>query len=262
MSHCHCGRCRKAHGSPYVTFLVVREDQLRLTHGRDRIVRYESTPGYFRPFCGGCGSAVPDSTGSNGYVGVPAGPFDGDPGVRPTAHIFAASKAPWFEMHDDLPRFDAYPPGLGDPGVPTREPLDPPGGVRGSCLCGQVTFVVDAPPFRCLTCHCLRCRKASSSANVSNMACRLDEVRFTRGEALLVAFKVPEARFFTTVFCGVCGSRMPRLDRERKLAIIPMGTLDDDPGVRPQAHIFVGSKAAWDEIGDDGLPQYEASFPA
>jgi hypothetical protein len=42
------------------------------------------------------------------------------------------------------------------------------------------------------------------------------------------------------------------------LAIVPMGALDDDPGVRPQAHIFVGSKAPWDVITDD-LPQHAAA---
>jgi hypothetical protein len=34
-----------------------------------------------------------------------------------------------------------------------------------------------------------------------------------------------------------------------------MGTLVDDPGIRPTFHIFVGSKAPWHEI-TDALPQY------
>jgi len=38
-----------------------------------------------------------------------------------------------------------------------------------------------------------------------------------------------------------------------------MGTLAEDPAIRPSAHIFVGSKAPWYEITDD-LPQHEA-FP-
>src|SRR5438094_3106371 len=54
---------------------------------------------------------------------------------------------------------------------------------------------------------------------------------------------------------------VPRIDGERNFAIVPMGTLDDDPGMRPQAHIFVGSKAPWYEIQDE-LPQYEEYAPA
>ena len=30
------------------------------------------------------------------------------PTIRPTAHIFVGSKAPWFEITDDLPQFDEY----------------------------------------------------------------------------------------------------------------------------------------------------------
>ena len=36
-----------------------------------------------------------------------------------------------------------------------------------------------------------------------------------------------------------------------------MGTLVDDPTIRPTEHIFVGSKARWFTITDD-LPQYES----
>jgi hypothetical protein len=36
---------------------------------------------------------------------------------------------------------------------------------------------------------------------------------------------------------------------------VAMGTLIDDPSIRPSAHIFVGSKAPWFAITDD-LPQY------
>jgi hypothetical protein len=36
---------------------------------------------------------------------------------------------------------------------------------------------------------------------------------------------------------------------------IPAGTLDDDPGLRPQRHIFVDVKAPWFDIAD-GLPRF------
>jgi hypothetical protein len=41
---------------------------------------------------------------------MPAGCLDDDPGARPRAHIFAASKAPWYEISGELPRFEEYPP--------------------------------------------------------------------------------------------------------------------------------------------------------
>jgi hypothetical protein len=261
MSHCHCARCRKAHGAPYATYLVVPESAFRITAGRDRIVRFPSSPAMTRPFCGTCGSVVPDGTAWKGSVFTPAGPFDEDPGVRPACHIFVGSKAPWVTIADALPRHDTYPEALGGSAMETRPPLDPDtGSTRGSCLCGAVTYVLTAPVFRCRTCHCSRCRKAGSSAHMSGLGTSFDGVRFTRGEDQIVTYKVPEARYFKQAFCRVCGSPMPRRDAERQVTIVPMGSLDDDPGVRPTAHIYAGSRAAWDPIAD-GLPQFEENQP-
>jgi hypothetical protein len=193
---------------------------------------------------------------------MPAGPLDDDPQVRPLAHIFVASKAPWVELHDDLPCFDAYPPGVDTPtlaDLPARG-TPPAGAPRGSCLCGGVAYAADGEPLRCWNCHCSRCRKARAAAHASNLFVAADGLRFTRGEDRLVSFKLPGARFYTQVFCRTCGSPMPRVDRERGLAIVPMGSLDDDPGVRPQRHIFAASRAPWYEIADD-LPQ-DAEYPA
>jgi len=112
MSHCHCSRCRKAHGVAFATFVMVPADRFRLLRGAERMVRYASSPGLVRPFCGRCGSVVACGDGQQGLVGVPAGSLDEDPGVRPIAHIFVASKAPWFEVTGPLMRFDTYPPSV------------------------------------------------------------------------------------------------------------------------------------------------------
>jgi hypothetical protein len=38
-------------------------------------------------------------------VTIPAGALDVDPGVRPVVHIHTSSKAPWYDITDDLPQF-------------------------------------------------------------------------------------------------------------------------------------------------------------
>jgi hypothetical protein len=260
-SHCHCSRCRKAHGAPYATYLVVPDGRLRITHGHEHIEPWKAGSGVTRPFCRVCGGVVPDGVASHGYVSTPAGPFDDDLGVVPTAHIFVASRAPWVEIFDDLPRFDAYPEGLGARPLETRAPLDPDTGeTRGSCLCGAVSYVVGGPVLRCRTCHCSRCRKAGGAAHVSYLVTPFDGLRFTRGEGMVTTYEVPGARYFKHAFCGQCGSSMPRKDVERGLGIVPMGSLDDAPGVKPSSHIYVGSAARWDVIRD-GLPQYAEGSP-
>jgi hypothetical protein len=145
-----------------------------------------------------------------------------------------------------VPRFRSSVSGLLSCRV--NEPLDPPGATRGSCLCGSVTFVVEGEPLRAHNCHCSRCRKGRSAAFASNLFTKADGVRFTRVEELLASYKIPEAKHFTQVFSCTCGSIMPRISVDRDLAIVPMGSLDDNPGMRPQAHIFVASKAPWFEI--------------
>jgi len=261
-THCHCSRCRKAHGAAFATYVLCRGDGFRWIRGRERVTRYESTPGLFRPFCSRCGSTVPNEHLWNEQLGIPAGPLEGDPETQPVAHLFAVSKAPWYEITDSLPRFDAYPPGIDVESFADLEPRDAPPakGARGSCLCGGARYVVDGPVVRCQNCHCLRCRRAKAAVHASNFFTRMDGVHYTRGEELLASFKLPDAQFFTQRFCRVCGSPMPHFDRERSLAIVPMGSLDDDPGVRPARHIFVGSKAPWFEITGD-LPQFAERPP-
>jgi hypothetical protein len=165
MVHCHCSRCRKAHGTPFATSAIADAASLSL-EGEAHVVSYPS--GGERRFCGRCGSVVP-STPRDGSVVVPAGNFDADPGVRPEAHRFVASKAPWFELSDDLPRFDAHAPGVAGAPLADRAPLDPAGALRGSCLCGGVAFVVEAAPSGARYCHCERCRKARSAAHAANL---------------------------------------------------------------------------------------------
>jgi hypothetical protein len=262
MHHCHCSRCRKAHGSAFATWLLAARAGFRMLRGKELVASFASSSQVTRRFCRRCGSVVPEADHGDGWVAVPAGPCDGDPGLRPVAHIFAASKAPWYEILDALPRFDAYPPEFEMPALPDRPPpSDPPGRPRGSCLCGAVGFVVEGAAQRATNCHCGRCRKARAAAHASNFFTSYDGLRFTRGRERLVLYKLPEARYFAQAFCRECGGKLPRLDSERNLAVVPMGALDDHPGLAPSAHIFTGSKAPWFEIADD-LPRHAEGFPA
>jgi hypothetical protein len=259
-SHCHCSYCRKFHGTPYATYAMARFAGRRWLRGEDRITRYESSPGFHRWFCSGCGSPLPGDPAEQ-WTFVPLGNLDGDPGVRPAFHIFAASKAPWWEIRDALPEFPAFPPGIDAPVAPDRPLRDAPGTPRGSCLCGAVAFRIEGEPLRAVSCHCGRCRKARGAAHATNLVVPIEGVRFTRGEDALGGYKIPEARFFKQTFCRHCGAKAPRVDPDRGFTVVPMGALDDDPGVRPQSHIFVGSMAPWDAIHDE-LPRHDGPLPA
>lgn len=127
--------------------------------------------------------------------------------------------------------------------------------LRGSCLCGAVRYELTQAPEWSHNCHCSRCRKATGAGYASNLFVPLEALRYTAGERHLSSFKPPDAERFTHIFCGLCGGTLPFKNEARGRAGVPMGSLDDDPGYRPRAHIFVGSKASWTAITDD-LPQH------
>ena len=113
MAHCYCSMCRKQHGTSFATYVGVQASDFRWVKGEDLVAAYQSSPGLRRGFCRICGSNLPIPDPAAQTFFIPAGTLDDDPGVRPAAHIFVASRAPWVEISDDLPQFDAYPPGFG-----------------------------------------------------------------------------------------------------------------------------------------------------
>jgi hypothetical protein len=109
--NCHCSMCRKAHGAAFRSRATVRSADFHLTCGEDLLTFYESSPGNHRGFCRVCGSPLVSKFDAYPSVlGLPLGALDDDPGVRPQAHVYVASKAPWFTITDDLPQFAEAPP--------------------------------------------------------------------------------------------------------------------------------------------------------
>lgn len=108
INYCHCTMCRRVHGTPFGAFAHAQANGFRWLRGEADIARFESSPGVFRCFCPVCGSTVPVI--EDGEVTIPAGGIEGDPGVRPSVHIFVASKAPWYQIADGLPQHDGFPP--------------------------------------------------------------------------------------------------------------------------------------------------------
>jgi len=258
MHHCHCGYCRKSQGSAYSTMIGVDEKNLHWDAEGKRI-SFESSTTFSRSSCGRCGSPLP--VGASGMpVFVPTGLLDGDFGHRAEMHIFVESKLPWLKIRDGLPCFDAYPPGLDAAVCESRVPLDPPGGVRGSCLCGRTRFAFEGSAIMARHCHCKRCQRARGAAHASNLIVLSTIFRWTAGASVVQTYRVPDARFFAQAFCGHCGSCMPRIDDGRGIVIIPLGALDDPPPTTPRDHIWVESKASWHEILDD-LPQFQQGPP-
>jgi hypothetical protein len=105
MYHCHCLQCRRASGSSFATNLLVGTDAFELTAGEGALSSFESSSGKRRHFCSQCGSPIFSASQATPKLrSVRAGTLDGDPGLRPSSHIYVDSKSPWFEICDDLPQ--------------------------------------------------------------------------------------------------------------------------------------------------------------
>ncbi|MDJ0777527.1 MAG: GFA family protein [Gammaproteobacteria bacterium] len=252
--NCHCKMCRKAHGAAFATYWFVEPEQVSWVGGTDSIVHYRSSPLLTRSFCATCGSVVPYPSEQGSHWVVPGGCHDD--GKPSDCHIFAAHHAPWFEITGDLPRHDDYPEHTGMLRV-EEEPGEAVGedGLQGSCLCDRIAYRITGPFKLAQHCHCHRCRRARAAAHATNGFVALDDIEFLRGEDELDYYKVPDAGYFMQVFCRTCGSKMPRLDPGRGIAVVPFGSLDEDPGIRASRHIYVDDMAHWYRITDD-LPQY------
>lgn len=126
--------------------------------------------------------------------------------------------------------------------------------VQGSCLCGQITYEVTGPLYPAMLCHCQICRKSNGSAYALNIPIDRDSLVFNGSTHTLARFSsTPNVNRY---FCNACGSpiyseRTTAPDQIRLRA----GTLDTDIQLEKACHIFVDSKAQWDDIEDD-LPQY------
>lgn len=260
MMSCHCSMCRKHHGAPFATFVSAPLSGFRWVSGEDSISTYTTSSGGSRAFCKVCASVTPMLISENNLALLPAGNLDGDLGIKPGAHMFVDSKASWYEITDSLPQYPAYPPEFGMSGVERPKVEPKPGVIQGSCLCGEVAFEIEGAPERLMYCHCSRCRRGRSAAHGANLFFNPGLFRWVRGEKQVKFYKDPAARFFSVSFCEKCGSGAPRVNREYKVAYVPAGVLDTDPGIKPTARIFVGSKPSWVDITDN-VPRFEETPP-
>lgn len=108
--NCHCSKCRRWHGAAFRTRASIAKSQFTWLSGESFLSSYKSSDNVTKYFFSQCGSPliscyekIPD------VLGIPLGPLEQDPGDRPAAHIFTASKSPWFEITDGLPQYDLWP---------------------------------------------------------------------------------------------------------------------------------------------------------
>jgi hypothetical protein len=137
-------------------------------------------------------------------------------------------------------------------------PPSPATPLQGGCLCGAVRYEITAPLSSAGYCHCTHCQRRTGTGSSANGRVPRAGFRLLSGEAQLRAYQPPEG--VPKLFCGTCGSALlsgdPLADEE---IAVRLGTLDGDPGIRPQYRQFVASAVAWEPLPDDGLARHPGS---
>ena len=127
--------------------------------------------------------------------------------------------------------------------------------IKGSCMCGKITYTIQGEVGEITHCHCTTCRKAHGSAFSSVAAVQIENFEFTSGEKLIKCYQSSPDKI--RCFCSNCGSHIYAHREGQKHYVLRLGTLDDDPKVRPSNHIWVSLKAPWYDFDTDcGLPKY------
>jgi hypothetical protein len=128
---------------------------------------------------------------------------------------------------------------------------------EGACLCGRVRYSVNGALHDASHCHCSMCRRQHGAAFATYAQLNPDDFAWTSGEDRVRSFETANGAGWS--FCRECGSTLAGTENG-VVTSITLGTLAGDPGIRPESHIFVGSRAAWHEICDD-LPQHDEWGP-
>src|SRR5262245_40956223 len=128
--------------------------------------------------------------------------------------------------------------------------------IEGGCFCARVRYRIEAPLRSARSCHCSRCRKAFSGAGSAYAEIEAGALSWVSGEDNLSHFEATPG--WGLCFCRTCGTTLCGM-HDGAVHGVTLGSVDGDPGVQIDVHIFVGSKAPWDHIGGTA-PQF-AEFP-
>ena len=126
--------------------------------------------------------------------------------------------------------------------------------LTGSCLCKGIRFQISGTHSKVIVCHCSLRRKTSGTSSAAYIVTGYDQLTWLSGQDLVKSGPKHS-------FCRECGAHAPDSNPRKTVYLVPAGILDDNPKLTVGEHIFVGSKAHWEVLGDDGAPRYdEGSF--
>jgi hypothetical protein len=122
---------------------------------------------------------------------------------------------------------------------------------KGECNCGAVQFEIDADLTDVYVCHCSICRRFTGSQGIAVVVFPKEQFHWLRGQDHVTTWQKPDTDWHA-FFCRICGSALPG-ENDPRTMFAPAGALTQGgEALVVRHHVWVGSKAPWDEIGDAG----------
>ncbi len=110
VNYCHCESCRRHNGSVVAVLAGFLQQQVAFS-GRQRGA-YASSPGVIRAFCPNCGTPLTWEGDGGEELGqiieLHLNTFDRPEALVPTSHAFEPERIAWFDVADDLPRYEGF----------------------------------------------------------------------------------------------------------------------------------------------------------
>ncbi|WP_248806133.1 GFA family protein [Pseudomonas sp. MWU13-2100] len=124
--------------------------------------------------------------------------------------------------------------------------------MKGSCACGTVAYEIDAIDMPIGHCHCRTCRKTHAAAFTTTAGVKREHFRWLKGQERLAAYEASPGKL--RHFCSQCGSHLMAERPHLPIVIVRVATLDDDPGVIAEEHIWVSHDVPW--LAYEGMAEY------
>jgi len=129
--------------------------------------------------------------------------------------------------------------------------------IIGECNCGAVSFEIITPVEDVYICHCSICRRNTGGSGVAVTIVGNENFKWITGTSNKNTWSKPNHDWEAS-FCVTCGSALPGKNSETNL-YVPVSLLNNGvERLKVVHHIFVGSKANWEEIGDSGKQHISA----
>ncbi|MGA7704955.1 MAG: GFA family protein [Solirubrobacteraceae bacterium] len=129
--------------------------------------------------------------------------------------------------------------------------------ITGRCLCGGVTYSVDAEPIWQGVCYCSNCRLQTATAFSIIVGVPSDAL-IVEGDTI-ASFKTASEDYRSTTerrFCSACGSPLySTIESMPQIAFLKGGTIEDTSWFEPTAEIWTRSAPPW-APHFEGVPRF------